>query len=224
MNASADHPAVSTLVGTLEEVQHRLAETHPDRVLALAFQHVDPKVFQALADNLGQLTSSMYLLLQQRHQGESLERLAEVLLPPAPPAPRLLKEAAMVIQARRAVLESGDWVTAAEIAQLAGLSTRNPSAQPNKWKRQHSIFAISHGGVDYFPAYALDREASFRPLKTLAPIIATFAGHKDAWAMAYWFGSDNSFLNGRRPQDLLATAPDRVLAAAADEIQAISHA
>lgn len=126
-------------------------------------------------------------------------------------------------QARKAVLESGDWLTAAEVAQLAGLSTRNPSAQPNKWKKQGLIFAISHNGVDYFPGYGLDRKASFRPLKAMANVIEAFAGHKDGWGMAYWFRSDNSFLGGKRPQDLLATAPDRVIEAARDEVLEVAH-
>jgi hypothetical protein len=41
--------------------------------------------------------------------------------------------------------------------------------------------------------------------------------------MAYWFGSDNSFLRGKRPQDLLQSAPKRVIAAALDEIEEVSH-
>ncbi len=147
----------------------------------------------------------------------------KMLVPRNPLSPRLLKEASLLVQARKAVLESGDWLTAANIAQLAELSTRNPSAQPNKWKKQRQIFAINHGGIDYFPDYGLDRDAGFRPLKSLAKVIETFEGHKDGWGMAYWFRSENSFLGGNRPQDLLASAPDRVIAAAVDEILEMTH-
>ncbi|KXU38677.1 hypothetical protein AXE65_12580 [Ventosimonas gracilis] len=129
----------------------------------------------------------------------------------------------MLVRARRAVLESGDWLSAADIAQLAGFSTRNPSAQPNKWKKQGLIFAIHHNGVDYFPGYGLDSHANFRPLKALSDIIKVFAGHKDGWGMAYWFLGVSSFLGGKRPQDLLASNPERVMAAAQDEIQEIAH-
>ncbi len=129
----------------------------------------------------------------------------------------------MLVQARKAVLESGDWLTAAEVAQLAELSTRNPSAQPNKWKKQGQIFAINHGGVDYFPGYGLDRNAGFRPSKVMAKVIEILAKNKDSWGMAYWFRSDNSFLGGKRPQDLVASKPERVIEAAMDEVQEISH-
>lgn len=223
MSAVTDHPGVSTLAGTPKEVQARLGRSHAERVLVVAFEHVPSKVFETLAENVTNVTSSLFEVLRERHDRQSLERLAEMLVPRTPPSPRLLKEAAMLVQARRAVLESGDWLTAADIAHLAGLSTRNPSAQPNKWKKQGQIFAIHHGGIDYFPGYGLDRDAGFRPIKALAKVIETFAGHKDGWGMAYWFRSDNSFLGGKRPQDLLVSAPERVIEAARDELQGIAH-
>lgn len=223
MSVGAEHSGVSTLIGTPKEVRDRLGRSHTDRVLALAFDQIKPTDFDALAENFTNLAASMFKALLERRDRESLERLAEALAPRAPPSPRLLKEAAMLAQARKAVLESGDWLTAAEVAQLAGLSSRNPSAQPNKWKKQGLIFAIPHNGVDYFPGYGLDRDAGFRPLKAMAKVILAFSGRKDGWGMAYWFRSDNSFLGGKRPQDLLATAPERVIAAAQDEAQEIAH-
>ena len=223
MRIVAEHPGVSTLVGSPQEVQAQLGNLHADHVLLVAFDHMKPNVFEALAENFANVASSLFEVLLERHDRESLERLAEVLVPRTPPPPRLLKEAAMLVRSRQAVLESGDWLTAADIAQLAGLSSRNPSVQPNKWKKQGLIFAINHGGADYFPGYGLDPDAGFRPLKALAKIIETFGGHKDGWGMAYWFLSDNGFLGGQRPQDLLASAPERVIAAAMDEVQGIVH-
>ncbi len=223
MSVVADHPGVSTWIGTPKEVQARLGRSHADRVLVLSFEQIKPAAFETLAENFANVASSMFELLLQRQDPESLERLAEVLMPRTPPSPRLLKEASMLVHARKAVLENGDWLTSADIAKLADLSTRNPSAQPNKWKKQGLIFAINHGGIDYFPGYGLDRDASFRPLKALTKVISVFAGHKDSWGMAYWFRSDNSFLSGKRPQDLLATEPESVIKAAQDEVQEIAH-
>lgn len=223
MSVVADHPGVSSLIGTPKEVQARLGQSQADRVLVLSFEQIKPTVFEALAENVANVAASMFEVLLQHQDRESLERLAEVLLPRTPPSPRLLKDAAMLVQARKAVLESGDWLTAAEVAQLAGLSTRNPSAQPNKWKKQGQIFAIRHVGIDYFPGYALDSDAGFRPVKALAMVIKVFAGYKDGWGMAYWFRSDNSFLGGVRPQDLLKAVPDQVIEAARDEVQEVVH-
>lgn len=223
MSVVADQPGVSTLVGTPKEIQARLGKSHADQVLVVTFDHIKPSVFAALAENISNVASSMFGVLLERQDRESIERLVEVLVPRTLPSPRLLKEASMLVQARKAVLESGDWLTAADIAKVANLSTRNPSAQPNKWKKQGQIFAINHGGVDFFPDYGLDRDSGFRPVKALSRVIEVFAQHKDSWGMAYWFRSQNSFLGGKRPQDLLASEPERVVAAAQDEVEGVVH-
>lgn len=218
-----EQSGVSTLIGTPKEARASLSRSHADRVLVVSFDHIELGEFEALAENFVHVASSMYEVLQERQDPKALERLAEVFVTRKPPTPRLLKEAAMLVQARKAVLDSGDWLTAADVAQVAQLSTRNPSAQPNKWKKQGQIFAINHSGVDYFPGYGLDPDTSYRPFKALAKVIEAFGDHKDGWGLAYWFRSDNSFLGGKRPQDLLGSAPDRVIAAALDEIQGIAH-
>ncbi len=223
MTVETKPPRVSTLVGSPKEVQARLKNTDADHVLVIAFDHIKPSELQVLAENIATVASSMFEVLLERHDQKTLEHLVEVLLPKTPPSPPLLKEAAMLVRARKAVLESGDWLSAANIAQMAGLSTRNPSAQPNKWKKQGLIFAINHGGVDYFPGYGLDHDGGFRPLKALAKIIAILAGHKDSWGMSYWFRSDNSSLGGKRPQDLLVSAPEQVIEAAMDEVGGVAH-
>lgn len=135
----------------------------------------------------------------------------------------LLKEAAMLARSRKAVLEGADWLTAAKLAELAGLSVTNPSAQPNKWKRSRQIFAIQHNSVDYFPGYGLDPKAAWRPRMALKAVLEVFGDGKDGWGLAYWFLSANSFLGGRRPQDVLATEPEQVFAAAQDETQDVAH-
>lgn len=129
----------------------------------------------------------------------------------------------MAAEARKGVFESGDWLTAAQIAKMAGFSSNNPCSQPNKWKKDGLIFAVRHQGIDYFPGYALDPNAGYRPLKPLAAVLKIFGESKDDWGRAYWFASDNSFLGGRRPQDLLAEQPERVIAAAEDERQGVTH-
>lgn len=223
MGVVVEHPGLSALTGNPKEVRARLATSKAGHVLVLAFDRLDPGSFQTFADNVTQVASSMADVLLEAQSEASLKRLAEMLMPPKPASPRLLKEAAMLVRARRAVLDSGDWLTATEVAQLAGLSSRNPSAQPNKWKKGGQIFAIQHGGVDYFPGYGLDQHNDFRPLKALGKIIEVFDGHKDGWGMAYWFRSANGFLGGKRPQDLLASAPDQVIEAARDEVQEVAH-
>jgi hypothetical protein len=134
------------------------------------------------------------------------------------------REAEMVAKARADVIESAKWLSTAQVVKLGGVSTINSPSHPSRWKRKGQIFAIKPaGGDELFPAYGLDPSNSYRPLKELAEIIKILGEEKDAWGMAYWFASLNSFLGGTRPQDVLVQEPQRVIAAAADEVADIVH-
>jgi len=213
------------LVGTPQEMRDRLGKVKADQVIVVPLDGVDDQHAGALAQTLGSVLVFIETALQEQsaQNAQALKALVSAVVPKTPPTPALVKEAAMVARSRKAVLEGADWLTAAKLAELAGLSATNPSAQPNKWKRARQIFAIAHNGVDYFPGYGLDPQANWRPRKALMPVLQVFGDHKDAWGLAYWFLSANSFLGGRRPQDVLATAPDQVLAAAQDEMEDAAH-
>ncbi|HBV38419.1 MAG TPA: hypothetical protein DEF05_01670, partial [Erwinia sp.] len=142
MSAIPGSSGIATRVGTPKEIQAHLNKSRADRVLAMTFVHQQPGVVETLTENLLNMTVSLLDVLRERQEQASLERLAEIMLPSAPVPPTLLKEAAMLIQARKAVLESGDWLTATNVAELAGFSARNPSAQPHKWKKQQQIFTL----------------------------------------------------------------------------------
>ncbi|MDD1016523.1 antitoxin Xre/MbcA/ParS toxin-binding domain-containing protein [Pseudomonas rubra] len=218
--ASDQRPALAALAGSPKDVRKRQSRQQAEQVVAVALADASPGEVDAIAATFASVAGFVKSLMG-RQQQQALESIVEALVPKAPPTPNALKEAAMLAQARTAVLQSGDWLTAAQIAGLAGFSPSNPSAQPNKWKREGAIFALRHHGVDYFPAYGLD--AGYRPLKAMAPVLARFAEAKDSWGLGYWFMSANSFLGGKRPLDLLGSAPEQVLAAAEDELQGIAH-
>lgn len=220
-HAQADR--IDVMIGSPKEVGLRLNQlVDADQIVAISLEHVSAREAGAIAETFAHIAQLVHLSFA-RHERETLESLVEALVPKVPPAPTQLKEAAMLARARTAVLQEGNWLTTAQIADLAGFSASNPSAQPNKWKRDKLIFAIRHRGIDYFPGYGLDPETGYRPLKAMAKVIETFGESKDAWGLAYWFSSSNSFLGGERPQDVLAKQPDRVIAAAVDEQEAVAH-
>ncbi|WP_222101884.1 hypothetical protein [Methylomonas koyamae] len=99
------------------------------------------------------------------------------------------------------------------------MSTRTSSAQPNKWKKQGMNFAINHGGVDYFPDYRLDSAGGLPPIKVMAKIIGIFKGHRNSILDSH----GQQLFEGNRPQNLLASAPERVAEAAMDEVQELAH-
>lgn len=215
-------PGISTLAGDPEEVRRQLHKVDAEQVVAVALAHATPREAAAIAETFGSIAELVKTIVGAHHR-QSLEAIVGALVPKAPPTPNELREATMLARARTAVLESGDWMTAAEIASVAGFSASNPSTQPNKWKREGAIFAIRHNGIDYFPSYGLDAGAGYRPRKAMAQVLKIFGDSKDGWGLSYWFMSANSFLGGKSPRELLASDPERVLAAAADECEGVPH-
>lgn len=213
----------AALVGTPREVRSRLDHSTAEQVIVLPVKSSDARHAGLLAQTLAIVVPFIDAALHEQND-QTLEALVNAVVPKAPPTPTLLKEAVMLARSRKAVLEGADWLTAAKLAELAGLSASNPSTQPNKWKRERRIFAIHHNGVDYFPGYGLDPEADWRPRKALKSVLEVFGDEKDGWGLAYWFLSANSFLGGKRPQDVLATRPEQVIAAASDEMEGVAHA
>jgi hypothetical protein len=222
---SKEQTGLATLFGAFSgtplELGEQLRRSDAQQAIAITLRAGSPQQARELASAVGDLVPLVFAL-GGRRQREVLEKLVDALTPGVAPA-HLLAEARMAGQARAELLASGDWLTAAQVAEAAGFSLSNPSTQPNKWKRDGQIFAIQHQGIDYFPAYGLEARASYRPLKGLASVLATFGAEKDGWGLAYWFGSVNSFLGGKRPQDVLLKAPEQVLAAAVDEMAEIAH-
>src|ERR1700730_4871748 len=213
---------VGTLTGTPEQVRTGLGRPHAERVVAFTWEHGNDAAVRVLVETVANLAPLVRAIIERR-QDDTLHSIIEALVPEVPPPQLKLVEDRMTADSRKAVLESGDWLTAAQIAEMAGFSTTNPSAQPNKWKKDGQIFAVRHRGVDYFPGYALAPSTDYRPAKGFARVLGVFRGRKDDWGLAYWFASVNSFLGGKRPQDLLIDQPDRVVAAAEDEVAGVLH-
>jgi hypothetical protein len=212
--------APEVLVGTGSEVSQRLHRYSARRALAITLP--DDEQSAVFEDVVRKVTEFLPHIVRQR-QKESLEKIVGALLPEIVIPNAALIQARMMMDAKSKILQGGDFVSAIEIAKLAGYSEKNPSAQPNKWKKDGTIFAIQHKGVDYFPLYALDPDENYRPYKAVSEVLRVFGDTKTGWGTAFWFAGLNSFLDDRRPQDLLAEDPDLVIAAAKDEVEGVQH-
>lgn len=208
------------LVGTGREVSRRLHRSSAYRALAVTL--TDDAESAVLEDVFRKVAEFLPHIVRQR-QKESLEKIVGALLPEIVIPNAALIQARMMMDAKSKILQGGDFVSAIEIAKLAGYSEKNPSAQPNKWKKDGTIFAIQHKGVDYFPLYALDPDENYKPCKAVAEVLRVFGDTKTGWGTAFWFAGLNSFLDDRRPQDLLASDSDLVIAAAKDEVEGVQH-
>ena len=208
------------MVGTGPEVIQLLHRSTARRALAVTFANDDE---MHLLELMIRRVTEFYPQLMRQRQHEAIDKIVSALLPEVAIPDAALAQARMMVDAKSAILNSGDLLPAGEIAKLAGYSANNPSAQPNKWKRDGAIFAIHHKGTDYFPIYALNPDENYRPYKAVADILRVFGDTKDSWGLAFWFAGLNSFLDDQRPQDLLAADPERVIAAAKDEVEGVQH-
>ena len=209
----------AVLSGTGEEVIRLLHRSREQRTVAVTF--ADDEQGAAAERVIHQVVEFLPQLIQER-QEDTLKKVVNVFLTDLTPSKAAREQARMLIEARTAILSSGDFLPATEGAKLAGFSASNLSVQPNKWKRNREIFAIQHGREDYLPLYGLD-PGDHRPRKEMAEILKVFGDAKDGWGLAFWFAGLNSFLDDERPQDVLATDPEQVIAAARDEMAEIEH-
>jgi hypothetical protein len=191
--------------------QRTVAVTLPNNEQGLAAEIVLNRVIEFLPQ------------LMEQSQQDNLKKIVSALLPDVAPSEAAMAQARMLIDAKSTILKSGDFTSAGEVSKLAGYSQTNPSVQPNKWKRNRAIFAIVNKGDDFFPLYALNPDDNYRPRKEVAEVLTIFGDSKDGWGLAFWFAGLNSFLDDERPQDLLASAPEQVLAAARDEMTEVQH-
>lgn len=187
---------------------------NPVRVLVSDAGQIED-VRDVVEATLAKLAPVIVEMARARHLTIRTE-LVNAFLQGAAPRPVDMALARLQARAHRQIFDATEWLTASEIADLANLGLGNPAATVNRWKQQGKIFAISRDGKDYFPRYCLGPD--FRPLAHILGVTAVF-GDRTADQLAAWFESTSGYLGGKRPRELLATHPDRVLAAARDATQ-----
>jgi hypothetical protein len=212
--------APKIVVGSGREVSAILNRVPALRALAITFDNDNE---QSAAEEVYRRVGEFLPQIIRNQRAVKLQEVIKALLPEMAPSHEALQQARMLVDAKVQIIESGDYVRAADIAKLAGYSENNPSAQPSKWKRDGAIFALEHNGVDYFPLFALNPEKNYKPYQGLSRVLEVFKGTKSGWGLAFWFAGLNSFLDDERPQDLLAAAPEQVVAAAIDEMEGLQH-
>jgi hypothetical protein len=230
-----DEAAPSTFVGTRAQLQKKLEHDaaqgtdraqKSDRARKFVVVELDGKL-AANAEDWAQAVSSVLRLLKDTavvQDAKTVKALVDLLTPKSVAPAHLVREAEMIADAKKVILESGDWLNVVELAKIAGLSQTNPNAQPWKWKKKKQIFTIDHAAGELYPGYALDERENYRPRKGLQPILELFGASMNGWGLALWFMSANGMLGGKAPKDVLAKDPEKVLIAARHELESIDHA
>ena len=212
----------STRTASLNDTHLIFTVEYGNQRQVLTDEDVDLKTAEATVSVLKQVAEMVPALLEKRRV-QKWDALVEALMPDVVLSPTKVIEAEMKSAAMTQILEGHDFITASDIARLGKFSVKNPSSQPNRWKRMRQIFAIHHRGSDYYPLYALDPAEGYRPRPIVADVLRLLAYPKDSWQTAFWFGSVNGYLNGSRPQDVLTGSPESLLRAARAEAEGLQH-
>ncbi len=210
------------MTGTGKEVRRVLNSAPEARVIAVRIGNQNKEQAAAAEDVFARVAEYLPQLIE-KGQEETIQKFVEAVMPRIALSETALAQARMLVQARSTILQSGDFIDSKEVSRLAGYSETNPSVYPNKWKGASKVFAISSENKDYFPFYALDAKNGYQPLAAMSEVLGIFGDSKDSWGVALWFASLNSFLDDERPQDIIAIDPDRVVAAAKDEMAGVEH-
>lgn len=127
---------------------------------------------------------------------------------------------ASMARSLQAIFAGTAWLTAAEVGRARDPEAANPHSTPARWRAAGRIFGVEHRGQTRYPRYLFD--ALMAPIPAAAEVLAAF-GDTPPLAVASWFESPNSWLDGARPRELLATQPQRVVAAAHDHLAGPLH-
>lgn len=125
--------------------------------------------------------------------------------------------------AHRMVLR--DMRSARDLAALAGRGEDEMRRDLEVWKAEGWIFWVEHDGAEYYPPFALDPLAGYRPYPVVAEALAILPAPREGWsrwALASWFIAVNSFLDDQRPMDILALDPDWVVDAAKSMVECLA--
>ena len=181
----------------------------------------EPRVLAEMLEQLFVKLAPLVVHMGETQTKERFEQLVGLILGDHGPLPIDMARASMKASALRAIFEGTEWLTAAQIVQLAGLGSANPSGTVNRWKQRGKVFAVAHHGQDHYPRYLLDD--SFRPLPAAEQVLEALPGFSPD-RLASWFESRNGLLGGKRPRELLGTEPQSVIEAARRTIDAEQHA
>lgn len=202
-DAAPDAPAAGAVeieVGVLKHLLSRLIET-------TSAARNDPGLddARALLSAVGDVDDDDNLLLVPVVRGEQQRRhteLVDALMPAGVP------QAAAVLQARRnavlrsELLQTWGYLSAPDLADLAGSKATNRSAYAGKLRDAAKIFGVAWQGRVVYPAFQFGPDG--RPKPAVPSVLAALPRDRMSdWAVAIWWVANNAWLGDCRPVDIL---------------------
>lgn len=159
-----------------------------------------------LLEHAGAVRSSK---LQDMRGSVILELMKQLPLPVETP----LSQAQLEVEARERLVREFGVLTSSEVSHLGGGSDRNPYARAQRWRREGRVFALDLRGKQKYPAFQFDLTRG-EPRPAIGEVLKRTQSILDGWQTAMWFIAPNSWLDERRPVDLLDSEPRAIVDAA----------
>jgi hypothetical protein len=200
--------SLTAVVDELQKIEG--AGTSAGRYVAIEVPALPDGHLASLVESLWRYQAIAIDQIDQKY-AQGVDELAKSLTP-APVLPPVIGMT-LAEQAERYAMElaSTRWLTAAEVAELAGSRLKNPATLVGRWRRERKIFSIEYGEVELFPLYALDPDRGYRPYTVVEAVMGALGLLYDGWRLARWFATPHSGLVGHRPMDRIADWPKRIL-------------
>lgn len=72
------------------------------------------------------------------------------------------------------------------LTALSGRAQDEMQSDLDRWKSEGRIFSVEHEGVEYFPGFALDPAAEYRPFRAVAEVIAILSNQELFNSVSVW--------------------------------------
>ena len=131
---------------------------------------------------------------------QEIENLVEFLIPedPIETVRKSLELDNAVLRAK--FLREVPCLTSRKVYEVTGSKGRNLSMPASRWKRDGRVFAIPWRGKNLFPAFQL-RDG--HPLPIIKDVLDALPREMSPWQTAFWFTSENGWIGGDCPCDVL---------------------
>jgi len=123
--------------------------------------------------------------------------------------------AEMLTRAKTEILAGGLFLTHEGLAQQLNMDARTLRISLVQAEARRQIFSVEHDGELLYPSYAFLTNGNITP--SLQDVITVLHPQKDGWGLAFWFRSPNTFLDNKRPEDVIHENPGKTVAAAHEE-------
>ena len=186
-----------SLSGPALQVARALRETKDMHVVAIELKpeqvHLEATILKALELLMTVLEENF-----TRVQEDQVRRIGDLLSESIEVSQAAIIEGGMRADTIRHLVESGTWLSAAQIAEQGGYSSSNPAEPASRWKREGKIFAITFKGQDLYAGYQFNGNLQPRPV--IGKVLKLFKHKQDPWKIAAWFASSNGWLGKHHHQ------------------------